>query len=378
MSRTRRRVSRALIACLGVTLALGLVSWFHNTSKSKAAEKQASAAEQLPPPPKTSSELRAEELKARGAPVAPSAAQQPGGVVTQTPTIPAARATPTTATPDKKGPGAFTGTTSVDPAIFASTPATPVSSKPLVDAQAKIESGNLLEGRAILAAALSSKTLSPADSAAVKAKLTEINQTVVFSRTLYPSDEFGGTYKVQPGDRMEKIAATHDVTWQLLARVNGIEPKRLQAGKTIKMVKGPFHGVVDKSDFTFDLWIGPPEEPGSMYVTTYKVGLGSDDSTPTGTWIVSGKLENPAYYSPRGEGVIDGDDPKNPLGEYWMSLEGIDGKAVGAQSYGIHGTIEPDSIGKQASMGCIRLLNEDVTHVYEMLADGKSTVVVRE
>ena len=43
-----------------------------------------------------------------------------------------------------------------------------------------------------------------------------------------------------------------------------------------------------------------------------------------------------------------------------MGLKGEDGNAVGKQSYGIHGTIEPDSIGKQASMGCIRMGHEDI------------------
>jgi lipoprotein-anchoring transpeptidase ErfK/SrfK len=90
------------------------------------------------------------------------------------------------------------------------------------------------------------------------------------------------------------------------------------------------------------------------------------------------KLKNPQYHSPRGEGVIAADDPKNPLGEFWIGLTGIEGDAVGKPSYGIHGTIEPDSIGKQASLGCIRLLNEDVAIVYEMLVEGKSTVIVKE
>ena len=90
------------------------------------------------------------------------------------------------------------------------------------------------------------------------------------------------------------------------------------------------------------------------------------------------KLKNPAYYSPRGEGVIAADDPKNPLGEFWIGLTGVDGHAVGKLSYGIHGTIDPDSIGKQSSMGCIRMHNEDVAQVFQLLIEGKSTVTVRD
>jgi lipoprotein-anchoring transpeptidase ErfK/SrfK len=130
-----------------------------------------------------------------------------------------------------------------------------------------------------------------------------------------------------------------------------------------------------------EIWLGgEPRTPGSVYVTTYRVGLGRDDSTPTGKWLVEPqrKLKNPTYYSPRGEGVIAADDPKNPLGEYWIALTGTDGQAVGKTSYGIHGTIDPTSIGKQSSLGCIRLRNEDIARVYEMLVPGKSTVLVRD
>jgi L,D-transpeptidase ErfK/SrfK len=128
-----------------------------------------------------------------------------------------------------------------------------------------------------------------------------------------------------------------------------------------------------------DIYLGTsPGGVGSTFITSYRVGLGKDDSTPLGTWKAAGKLKNPAYYSPRGEGIIAADDPKNPLGEYWIGLVGIDGSAVGKNSYGIHGTIDPASIGREESMGCIRMRNEDVAIVYELLVEGKSTIVVKD
>ena len=127
-----------------------------------------------------------------------------------------------------------------------------------------------------------------------------------------------------------------------------------------------------------DVYLGSPGEKGAQYVTSYGVGLGREDSTPTGTWMVDNRIPHPKYYSPRGEGVIEADDPKNPLGHYWIALTGTDGNAVGKMSYGIHGTIDPDSIGKMASMGCIRMRNEDVAMVYELLTANKSIVVVNK
>ena len=66
--------------------------------------------------------------------------------------------------------------------------------------------------------------------------------------------------------------------------------------------------------------------------------------------------------------MISGDDPANPLGERWIDL---------GESYGIHGTIDPDTIGKAASRGCIRMRAKDVIEVYDFLVKG-SEVVIRK
>ena len=128
-----------------------------------------------------------------------------------------------------------------------------------------------------------------------------------------------------------------------------------------------------------DMYLGGlPGSKGSMYVTSFKVGLGRDDSTPTGLWAIEShaKLRHPTYYPPEGGPPIDADDPKNPLGGFWIGLTGLEGQAVGKASYGIHGTIDPDSIGRQSSMGCIRLGAHDIAQVFSMLAEGKSMVRV--
>ena len=89
-------------------------------------------------------------------------------------------------------------------------------------------------------------------------------------------------------------------------------------------------------------------------------------------------MKNPAWTNPRTNEHFDGYDTKNPLGGHWIALKGEEGDAIGKTSYGIHGTIEPESIGKQASMGCIRLNVEDIKQVYDMVTEGKSRVLVRD
>ena len=60
--------------------------------------------------------------------------------------------------------------------------------------------------------------------------------------------------------------------------------------------------------------------------------------------------------------------PDNPLGARAIYL--------GSSIYRIHGTNEPSSIGKAASSGCIRMLNEDVTELYQHVKIGTRVSVL--
>ena len=88
------------------------------------------------------------------------------------------------------------------------------------------------------------------------------------------------------------------------------------------------------------------------------------------------KLVNPAWTNPRTGEQFKADDPKNPLGEYWVGLIGASDNIRGLETYGIHGTIEPDSIGLEKSMGCVRMLDDDIRIVYEVLMEQVSRVEI--
>jgi lipoprotein-anchoring transpeptidase ErfK/SrfK len=266
------------------------------------------------------------------------------------------------------------------PAPPAHPPGT-ISAQPLADAKSKKEAGDLLGARAMLNGALEGGRLSPADTEAARQSLGEINETLVFSKNRFKDDTLQEGYQVQSGERLARIADRFGVTWEFLCKINGLpDARKVRAGQWIKVIHGPFHAVVSKSAFRLDVYLGSPGEPGSLFVRSFPVGLGKENSTPTGSWLVQqGNKAHPAtYYSPRGEGVIEANDPKNPLGGYWMGLQGVTGEAVDKHSYGIHGTIEPDSIGKQASMGCIRLRHDDIAMLYDLLVEGKSKVVIKD
>jgi LysM repeat protein len=210
-------------------------------------------------------------------------------------------------------------------------------------------------------------------AANLRSELTRVGAQTILSNTVLKGDPLTELYVVKAGDTLGRIAKGQHITAELLQRINNLSDKHtIRIGQTLKIVHGPFHAVVRKSTYSLDVYCQ------DAYVHSFPVALGADDSTPTGLWKVSGKLVNPTWYPPRGGDIVLADDPKNPLGERWIGLAGIDGQAVGQPKYGIHGTIEPDSIGKSVSLGCIRMRNEDVELLYDLLVEELSQVRVED
>lgn len=268
-------------------------------------------------------------------------------------------------------------------------PAAPAATQPATAAQVTnsaidpgmkmIAVGNLLEGRRLLSDQLTGNpSLSAADAQAIRDALTSANRKLVFSPEVIPGDTVSRYYTIESGDRMTRIANQNKITHQFIALINKIDPNRINAGQRIKVVGGPFHAVVDKSDFRMDIFVNDASGR-KTYVRSFVVGLGEADSTPVGSWIIASgrKVQDPAWANPRTGEFFAANDPKNPIGEYWLALEGADEATKAFRGYGIHGTIDPASVGHQASMGCVRLLDADIELVYKMLVDGQSTVVIQ-
>lgn len=216
--------------------------------------------------------------------------------------------------------------------------------------------------------------LKPAEQSEARALLTQVANETVFSRIIMPEDPLFATHVVQPGENLTAIGAKYKVPAEAIMLINGIaDARKLRAAQKLKVPQGPFHARISKTDFRLDVFLG------DTYVRSYRVGLGSQGGTPEGVWRVKERLENPTYYPPvsaTDKRIIAPDDPANPLGEHWIGLEGIEGEAVGRDGYGIHGTIEPDSIGKAESAGCVRMHNEDVAVLFKLMTPGHSRVTI--
>ena len=124
--------------------------------------------------------------------------------------------------------------------------------------------------------------------------------------------------------------------------------------------------VVDKSARTVRALDGD-----GKLISFYPASVGSEERpAPNGTLPIRSVAENPTYtYSPKlnFKGVkatkpfTIAPGPNNPVGNTWIDL---------GDSYGIHGTPEPQEIGKTQSHGCVRLTNWDAEALGKMVHKG--------
>ncbi|MGF1491180.1 MAG: L,D-transpeptidase [Microcoleaceae cyanobacterium] len=110
---------------------------------------------------------------------------------------------------------------------------------------------------------------------------------------------------------------------------------------------------------------------GGQRVASYPVAVGKAGwETPTGTFKVIQKVENPSWQNPwTGEVMPPG--PNSALGLRWIGFW-----TDGQDTIGFHGTPTVNSIGHAASHGCVRMRNEDIVSLYGQVDMG--TVVVVE
>ncbi len=116
---------------------------------------------------------------------------------------------------------------------------------------------------------------------------------------------------------------------------------------------------------------------GDGSAISYRVAVGKSGKQWFGRALVDGKHLKPAWVPPEDvkkdnpdlPDVIPGGAPNNPMGAAALTLSG--------DKYAIHGTNRPESIGTAASYGCIRMLNEDISDLFERAAVGTTVVVER-
>ena len=243
----------------------------------------------------------------------------------------------------------------LQPAVVATNapPAPDPTDTLLQQALALKAAGKLADARNLL------QPLAAATNASDKvlALIGELNTQIIFTGAAAPEKV---DYTIAAGDSLGKLAKKFGTTIELIKKANGLSSDVIQIDNRLRIYQAKFAVEVSKSANTLVL------TDNGKFFKRYHVGTGQFNRTPVGEFTIKSRIEKPPWYRPDGRTIPFG-DPENVLGTHWLGLN--------VPRYGIHGTWETNSIGKQSSAGCIRLVNDDVSELYLLLPYGTPVVI---
>jgi lipoprotein-anchoring transpeptidase ErfK/SrfK len=129
----------------------------------------------------------------------------------------------------------------------------------------------------------------------------------------------------------------------------------------LKVVEGPFDAIISLEKRELTLMVQ------NRYAGRFSIGIGRDEPKLDGQYVVGKKKLNPTYWGPDGV-TIRPDDPKNPLGGAWIGL---------TDRIGIHGTPDPQNLGRDDNRGTICVNGRDLTDLYGILSVGSRVTILR-
>lgn len=186
--------------------------------------------------------------------------------------------------------------------------------------------------------------------------LMELNVKILFSPLQTKDSE---VYTVVKGDTLSKIAKKYNTTVGLIMRSNKLRSDIIRPGQRLKVSKAVYSVIVDCSDNILTL------KSNDSSFKKYVVATGINNATPIGEFKIINKLKDPVWY--KAGAIVSSGSPDNILGTRWMGIS--------VAGYGIHGTTQPESIGTHVTAGCVRMLNNEVEELYDILPIGTTVTI---
>lgn len=217
--------------------------------------------------------------------------------------------------------------------------------------------GNSSEAKAAYQKLVNQFPNSP-DLAKWQKRIEDLNIKALFSSEAIPDKSV--LYEIKTGDNLLKIAREFKTTVELIKKSNNLQDDKIMLGRQIKVWAAPFSILVDKSQNILML------KCNDEIIKTYIVSTGANNSTPLGTFKIINKIQSPTWF--KAGAIVPPGSPENILGTRWLGLE--------VAGYGIHGTTEPQDLGKQVTQGCVRMGNSDVEEVYTIVPVGTEVTII--
>lgn len=195
----------------------------------------------------------------------------------------------------------------------------------------------------------------------VRQKIGEINMDLLRSR--HPQAESDWVV-VRSGDTLGRIAREHRTTVELLRMSNQIRGDTISVGQRLKVIQEPFTVHVSKARNELVLKLG------GRFFKAYRVSTGAGANTPEGEFRITDRIVHPVWWHPGDGRRIPYGHPDHRIGTHWLGWN--------VKGFGIHGTDEPERLGEPVSLGCVRMHNDDVGELFNLLPSGTKVFVSAE
>ncbi len=222
--------------------------------------------------------------------------------------------------------------------------------------QAYEENGDLINARSFYERAEERVPLER--RAPLREKIEDLNIRILFSPI---ATDQSVLYEVQPGDTLGKIARKFKTTVNLIKRSNHLKDDLIIPGRKLKVTISKFSIVVNATENILFL-----NRDGELF-KTYTVSTGEDNSTPAGTFFIEEKMVKPVWY--KMGAVVSPESAEYELGSRWLGLS--------LEGYGIHGTSDESTIGSHVTKGCVRLKNNEVEELFDIVPSGSEVIIIK-
>lgn len=234
-------------------------------------------------------------------------------------------------------------------------PASGILASASQSAKDQINQGQYYEALLTLSYVYQDPELTDAERESLLPMLDSLAAEVIYSISHHMEPE----YTVQPNETLQTIAEQHQVSWQLLANINGLtNTEVLEPGSKLKVVRGPFHAKVDLTRRELTLFVR------RLYAGRFPIELGGQAPAPA-NYSVLNKHAGQTFYLGNAQ-TLAANDPANPYGGIWIEL---------GDQLGIHAA--PSQPEAAQMFHSISLSPRDANDLFGILARGSSVMVVR-
>ena len=244
------------------------------------------------------------------------------------------------------------------------------------------DAGARFDAAAVIAASLTAPDTAPEVALELEAEDLTSVVAAIASEVDTAAASATGTYtggRVQVSRGTIGRAVSRATTRELLVTA------LVEGGTTVELPVDPVQPAVTSANFDTTLVVRQSARVvelhrGGQLAGSWPVAVGTGGSpTPTGTFTIGAKRFEPTWVNPAPDRwgadlpARVGPGPDNPLGLRALNWNRVGG---GDTLIRFHGTPNEDSIGEAASNGCVRMFNDDVVQLYDLVPSGAMVISI--